>query len=101
MSFASSSAGRDTDQLAERRAVYNGFGDGLARAFELAVTPALFGGFGWLLDRWLGLFPLLTIVLFLFGVVGTSYMTWVRYEAEMRQHEQDAPWARRRTGERT
>lgn len=91
-----STAADRSAQLAERRAVYNGFGDGLARAFELAVTPALFGGLGWLLDRALGLTPLLTIVLFLFGVVGTSYMAWFRYEEEMRRHEQDAPWARRR-----
>jgi F0F1-type ATP synthase assembly protein I len=78
------------------RDLYNGFGDGLARAFELALTPALFGGLGWLLDHWLGLAPLLTIVLFLFGVAGTSYMAWFRYEAEMRRVEADKPWARRR-----
>jgi len=101
VSFVGSSAEMDQgglgpSQLAERRAVYNGFGDGLARAFELALTPAIFGGIGFLLDRWLGLAPLLTILLFLFGVVGTSYMAWVRYDAEMREQEQDAPWAKRR-----
>ena len=78
------------------RELYNGFGDGLARAFELALTPALFGGLGWLLDGWLGLAPLFTIVLFLFGVAGTSYMAWFRYDAEMRRVEADKPWARRR-----
>jgi F0F1-type ATP synthase assembly protein I len=83
-------------ELHERRDMYNGFGDGLARAFELAVTPALFGGLGYLLDGWLGLAPLLTIVLFLFGVAGTSYMAWFRYDAEMRKLEADKPWARRR-----
>jgi F0F1-type ATP synthase assembly protein I len=86
-------------ELHERRDMYNGFGDGLARAFELALTPALFGGLGYLLDGWLGLAPLLTIVLFLFGVVGTSYMAWFRYDAEMRQLEADKPWARRRVEE--
>jgi hypothetical protein len=85
-------------ELHERREVYNGFGDGLARAFELALTPALFGGLGHLLDVELGLRPLLTIVLFLFGVAGTSYMAWFRYEAEMRRVEADKPWARRRVG---
>ena len=59
-------------ELHERRDMYNGFGDGLARAFELAVTPVIFGGIGFGLDRWLGLAPLLTLVLFLFGVAGTS-----------------------------
>ena len=86
-------------ELHERRDMYNGFGDGLARAFELALTPAFFGGLGWLLDGWLGLAPLLTIVLFLFGVAGTSYMAWFRYEAEMRRVEADKPWTRRRVEE--
>ena len=83
-------------ELHERRDLYNGFGDGLARAFELAGTPAVFGGLGWLLDRWLGLAPLLTIILFVFGVAGTTYMAWFRYEAEMRRVEAEKPWARRR-----
>ena len=83
-------------ELHDRRDLYNGFGDGLARAFELAVTPAIFGGFGYGLDRWLGLAPLLTIVLFLFAVAGTSYMAWFRYDAEMRQVEAGKPWTRHR-----
>jgi len=85
-------------ELHERREMYTGFGDGLARAFELAVTPVVFGALGYGLDRWLGLAPVLTIVLFLFGVAGTSYMAWFRYEAEMRRVERDAPWARHRAG---
>ena len=83
-------------EIHERRDLYNGFGDGLARAFELALTPAIFGGIGYGLDRWLGLAPLLTLVLFLFGVAGTSYMAWFRYEAEMQRVEAGKPWARRR-----
>lgn len=86
-------------ELHERRDMYNGFGDGLARAFELAVTPVVFGGIGFGLDRWLGLAPLLTLVLFLFGVAGTSYMAWFRYDAEMRRVEADKPWTRGRGAE--
>ena len=83
-------------ELHERRDMYNGFGDGLARAFELAVTPVVFGAIGYGLDHWWGLTPLFTLVLFLFGVAGTSYMAWFRYEAEMRRVEADKPWTRRR-----
>ena len=86
-------------ELHERRDMYNGFGDGLARAFELAVTPVVFGGIGYGLDHWLGLTPLFTLVLFLFGVAGTSYMAWIRYDAEMRRVEADKPWTRHRTPE--
>ena len=53
-------------ELHERRDMYNGFGDGLARAFELAVTPVVFGGIGFGLD------------------------------AEMRRVEADKPWTRGR-----
>ena len=36
------------------RDVNNGFGDGLAAAFEMVVTPLIFGFLGYLVDRWLG-----------------------------------------------
>lgn len=73
--------------LQDRRETYNGFGDSLARAFELTLTPAIFGFLGWLVDRWLGLTPLFTLVfaLFTFG-----YVVWKLrggYETAMRQHE--------------
>lgn len=86
--------------LADRRELYNGFGDGLARAFELAVTPAIFGLMGYGLDRWLGLFPLFTIVLLLFALVGEFVMMWIRYDAEMKRHEADAVWNRKHRSER-
>ena len=44
-----------------------------AAAFELAVTPAIFGVLGWLLDRTLGTTPVFTIALVL---VTVSYAAW-------------------------
>ena len=82
--------------LRARRELNNGFGDALSRAFELAVTPALFSGIGWLVDRWVGTTPLFTILLLLFAVAGVGYMTWFRYEEEMKRHEADAVWNRRK-----
>jgi Putative F0F1-ATPase subunit Ca2+/Mg2+ transporter len=84
----------------DRRDLYNGFGDGLARAFEFAVTPVVFGAAGYGLDRWLGLFPLFTLVLLLFALTGQFVMMWIRYDAEMKAHEAGAVWNRRqkRTG---
>ncbi len=77
------------------RDVNNGFGDGLAAAFEMVATPVIFAFFGYLIDRWLGTSPwfLLTFGLFVFG-----YEVWklmMRYVADMREHEANAPWARR------
>ena len=37
--------------LRSKRETYNGFGEALSRAFEFAVTPAIFGGIGWLIDN--------------------------------------------------
>ena len=84
----------DLREQRARRELNNGFGDALSRAFELAATPAIFGGIGWLLDRWLGLFPVLTLVLFFFAIAGVGYMTWFRYEEEMKAHEAEAVWNR-------
>ena len=82
---------------------------GVAGAISTAAKPGTLGSAGTVRSisgparyslrqakSWLGLTPLLTIVLFLFGVAGTTYMAWFRYEAEMREVEADKPWARRR-----
>ncbi|MGE0880619.1 MAG: AtpZ/AtpI family protein [Acidimicrobiia bacterium] len=75
------------DLLREKRELNRGFGDSMARASELALTSALFAGLGYLLDRWIGIFPVLTIVLFLFAVAGQFVKMWYAYDAEMRAHE--------------
>lgn len=77
-----------------RGQLYNGFGEGLAQAFEFAVTPLLFGGIGFLLDGWLGIRPVLTIVLAVFAVVGMFVRMWYGYDREMRAHEAKGQWGR-------
>ena len=65
-----------------------GFGDALAQAFELVVTPGLFGLAGYGLDRWLGTVPLFTIVLV---VPVLAYMIWklaYQYELRMRRYDE-------------
>ena len=57
----------------ERREIRQGFGDGLAAAFELAATPAIFGVLGWLLDRRLDLFPVFTLG---FVLLTVAYGSW-------------------------
>ena len=73
--------------LRERQELNNGGGDAQARAFELALTPAIMGFFGYWLDRWLGTSPAFLVGLVL---VTMAYLMWkffVRYDAEMRAHE--------------
>jgi F0F1-type ATP synthase assembly protein I len=80
--------------VAPQGELYNGFGEGLQRAFELALTPAIIGGLGYLLDRWLGLVPVFTIVFFLVAMAGLMARMWYGYDARMKEHEQAGPWAR-------
>lgn len=80
--------------LRDKRDLYNGFGNGLSRAFELAVTPAVFGGMGYALDRAFGLVPVLTIVLLLLSLAGMFVRMWYGYDAEMKAHEASGPWAK-------
>jgi F0F1-type ATP synthase assembly protein I len=74
-------------KLADKQETYNQFGDTLARAFEMVLTPAIFGFFGWLIDRATGTTPLFTLVL---GVAVFGYEVWRAwwdYEQKMQSHE--------------
>jgi F0F1-type ATP synthase assembly protein I len=74
--------------LQEKRELNTGFGDALARAFELVATPGIFAFFGWLLDRRLGTTPLFAFVFF-FVVLGyIVWKMWMGYVADMKRHEQ-------------
>ena len=73
---------KDDVEQNDKRDLYNGFGDGLARAFEFAVTPAIFGVLGYLPRPGLGTVPVFTIVLALLCVVGMFLKTWYVYDAD-------------------
>ena len=57
----------------DRRDLYNGFGDTYSRAFEMVVTPTIFGLVGCFLDSRLGTFPALTLTL---GILVFLYELW-------------------------
>jgi len=84
--------------LRDKRELYNGFGETLARAFEFVVTPMLFGFGGHLLDGRLGTGAVFTAMLALFALAGTSIRMYFGYEAAMQAHEAKAPWRRRPGG---
>ena len=74
---------REQEQLQLR----NGFGDALSVAFEMVVTPAIFGFLGYLLDRQIGTTP---IFLATFSVLTLAYMVWktyAKYELQMQREE--------------
>lgn len=73
--------------LQDKRELNTGFGDALARAFELVVTPGVFALLGWLLDRKLGTTPIFAFVFF-FAVLGyVIWKMWTGYVADMERHE--------------
>jgi F0F1-type ATP synthase assembly protein I len=83
------------DRQAERRELNNGLGDGLALAFQIALTPMVFGFLGYLLDRRIDKVPLFTIIFFLVAMVGVFVSQWAQYEYRMKQADAKAPWAKR------
>jgi F0F1-type ATP synthase assembly protein I len=85
-----------TDRRAERQSLWNGFGNGLSQAFELAAVPALFALAGWGIDSWLGSGPWIMLALLVVGLFGTILRTYYAYAAEMAEHEKDKPWTRSR-----
>lgn len=66
----------------------------MSRAFELALTPAILGGLGYLLDRWLGLLPVFTILFFLVAMVGLMARMYYAYDAKMKDHDSVGPWSK-------
>ena len=63
----------DLKGYVEKRDLYSGFGDTLARGVEIVTTPFIFGLFGWWLDGRLGTRPLFALV---FGILVLVYVLW-------------------------
>jgi F0F1-type ATP synthase assembly protein I len=78
----------------ERRALYNGFGDALAQAFELVVTPLVCMFIGMWLDGRFGTRPVLTIVLGVLALFSVVAKMYYGYKAAMEREEEGKPWRR-------
>jgi F0F1-type ATP synthase assembly protein I len=84
--------------LRAKQQLNRGYSDGLARGFELVITPMIFGGIGWLLDSWLGTGPILAIAFGVFGVVGIFAKLKLGYDRDMAVAEVGKPWTRGAVG---
>jgi F0F1-type ATP synthase assembly protein I len=79
---------------AESRSLHSGFGDALARAFEIAAIPVLFALFGRWLDSRFGTSPWLMLTCVLLAVVGLGARSYYGYKAQMEREEEGKPWKR-------
>ena len=59
--------------------------DTLGTGIEAGIVLVVFAGCGYLLDRWLGLSPLLTIGLFAVGAIGLFYKFKADYDLQIEQ----------------
>ncbi|MGI8664265.1 MAG: hypothetical protein ACR2LQ_13810 [Acidimicrobiales bacterium] len=83
--------------LQGRRELNQGFGDSLARAFELVLTPVLMGAIGWFVDSRIGTKPFVALGLFLFTVVYLFWKLFARYDSAMKAKEAELFGRGRRT----
>ncbi len=73
-----------------KRQSYQGLGDGMSRAIELAITPVIFGGFGYLLDQKFDTQPTFMIVLIVLTLIGMFVRNWAAYKVKMQELEAQA-----------
>jgi len=78
-----------------------GYSDGMARGFEIVLTPLIMGGLGVLLDSWFGTGHLLALVFFVLGVVGIFTKLKVGYDRQFAEAESGKPWTRGAVGPTT
>jgi hypothetical protein len=63
---------------ADGEGLWEGFDNGWVMVSELVAATFTWGGIGWLLDRWLGLAPLLMSLGFILGFSAGFYLLWAR-----------------------
>ncbi|MEL7210417.1 MAG: AtpZ/AtpI family protein [Actinomycetota bacterium] len=71
-----------------KRALYSGSDGSFVQAMDLALTPAVFGLLGYVLDRYLGTVPVFTIVFVLWAMAVVTWRAWRRYDDSMRREEE-------------
>lgn len=79
--------GRGVFDLVSKQDLNRGFGDALATAFELALTPAIMALIGWKLDAWLGTTPAFLLFFFLFTMSYEIWKMFKRYDARMQAEQ--------------
>jgi hypothetical protein len=80
--------------LADRQALYSGFGNALGQAVEFVATPFLFFLLGLWLDHVFGTGSVLRVTFFALALVGVVVSAYYKYRAAMERAEEGKPWKR-------
>jgi F0F1-type ATP synthase assembly protein I len=72
-------------------------GDGWTLAMELLTATFVWGGIGWLADRWLDTAPVLMVLGFVLGNALGVYLIWVRSQDRFTQEHTELMARRART----
>lgn len=78
MATTSDAATRAPSSRAHRRELWRGLDHSFVMGLELMSAILLYGGLGWLLDRWLGTGPWLFALGAVLGNAAGLYLIWVR-----------------------
>lgn len=79
----------------DRQEMWQGFGDGLASAVEMAVTPIIFTLIGLWIDGRLGTTPVFAVALALFAMIGSFVKAYYVYVYKSQQEEAKRKWPQR------
>ena len=78
----------------DQKTAWEGFGDGLTQAVEMAVTPVVLALLGLWIDGRVGTRPAFTLLLLVFGIVGVFVKAYYHYEARAAALDEGKPWQR-------
>lgn len=81
--------GKSPGQRVTQREVWEGLDTSSVMTVELLAGILVWGGVGWLLDRWLGTWPWLFAIGVLLGFGAGLYLVWIRSAAAQRRHDEE------------
>lgn len=75
----------------DRHEMWRDFDSGWVMTAELVSATFVWGGIGWLLDRWLGLAPWLMVAGFIIGFATGMYLVYLRAQEQGAAEEAKRP----------
>lgn len=81
----------DPQRRADRQAFWRELDSGWGMTVELLTATFVWGGIGWLVDRWLGTGPWVMVGGFVLGFVLGNYLIFLRADEQGRAEEAKRP----------